>query len=187
MRHLTLLAVVLAVTPFSNIHAQDSPPVAVGTRVRVTAPTLDIDKYDGTLQAFSGDTIVLERQQRERRGPLMVDTLRVALTSLTRLDIHRGTRRNVGKGILWGGIPPGLVLGGLVGAYCAESIDVECNFAGGFATGFAVGFAGGAIIGGVIGAFSKSDRWEEVPLDQIRVSFSPQRDGRFAFGLSLAF
>jgi len=32
-----------------HISAQDSLPVTVGTRVRVTAPELDLDKYDGTL------------------------------------------------------------------------------------------------------------------------------------------
>jgi len=33
----------------------------------------------------------------------------------------------------------------------------------------------------------KIDRWEEVPLDQLRVSFVPQLDGRFGFGLSVRF
>ncbi len=32
-----------------HISAQDTLPVTVGTRVRVTAPGLDIDKYDATL------------------------------------------------------------------------------------------------------------------------------------------
>ena len=190
MRHITLLVVALAVAPLTNVRAQDSLPVTIGDRLRVTAPTLDIDKYDGTLQAFGGDTLVLERQQRERRGSLMVDTLRVALMSVTRLDIHRGHRSNVGKGILWGGIPVGFLLGAFTGAVCADaapSMLFDCHFAEGFVVGFAVGFAGGALIGAVIGAATSGDRWEEIPLDQLRVSFAPQRDGRFAFGLSVAF
>ncbi len=176
MRHITLLVVVLAVTPLTTVRAQDSLRVTVGDRVRVTAPTLDIDKYDGTLQVLAGDT-------------LTIDSLRVAIMSVTRLDVHRGRKSNVGKGVLYGGIPAGLVFGGLVGVRCAffESDYPSCNFAGGFAVGFAVGFAGGALIGAFIGAVNKSDRWESVPLDQLRVSFVPQRDGRFAFGLSVAF
>ena len=45
----------------------------------------------------------------------------------------------------------------------------------------------GAGIGAIVGALIKTDRWEEVPLDRLRVSFVPQRGGRFALGLSVRF
>ncbi len=178
MRHVTLLVVVLAVTPLTHIRAQDSPPVAVGTRVRVTAPTLDIDKYDGTLQAWADDRVT-------------VDTLQVALAQLTRLDVYRGRKSNWGKGALIGGSVLGAAGLGLsiawVGNGC-EGFD-GCNDqeAAIVAVSTVITFAGGALLGAVTGAFIKSDKWEEVPLDQLRVSFVPQRDGRFAFGLSVAF
>lgn len=100
MRHITLVVAVLAVTPVTNICAQDSPPITVNDRVRVTAPTLDVDKYDGAVRAIDGDTLI-------------VDSLRVALTSVTRLDVHRGRKSNWMKGALIGGVPSGLILGGL--------------------------------------------------------------------------
>ena len=54
--------------------------------------------------------------------------------------------------------------------------------------------AGGALVGGAlfgvigagIGTFIKTDRWEEVPLDRLRVSFGPKRDG-FAVGVRVTF
>jgi hypothetical protein len=48
---------------------------------------------------------------------------------------------------------------------------------------------GGALgmIGGVLVARKPVDRWEEVPLGRLRLSVGPQRDGRFAFGASVAF
>ena len=49
-----------------------------------------------------------------------------------------------------------------------------------------VGAAGG-IVGVIIGYGIKTDRWEEVPLDQLRVSLAPQRDGGFALGFSVRF
>ena len=70
MRHFTVLGVVLAAIPLTGVHAQDSLPIGVGDRVRVTAPTLDIDKYDGTIRALAGDT-------------LTVRSLRVALMAVT--------------------------------------------------------------------------------------------------------
>jgi hypothetical protein len=49
----------------------------------------------------------------------------------------------------------------------------------------ALGATGGAVVGGLYGLTPK-DRWEEVPLDQLRVSFVPGRDG-FAVSISVAF
>jgi hypothetical protein len=179
MRHITLLVAVLAATPLTNLLAQNSSPVAVGTRVRVTAYPLAIDKYDGTLQGWADDSVT-------------VDTLQVALKQLTRLDVYRGRKSNWGKGALIGAASLASVGAALALVACS---DGTCDGTGVYAltTGdvvgvFALGGAlGGALIGAVIGALAKSDRWEEVPLDQFRMSFAPQRDGRFAFGLSVAF
>ena len=45
----------------------------------------------------------------------------------------------------------------------------------------------GAGVGAVVGYFIKTDRWEEISLDRLRVSFAPQRDGGFVLGLSVEF
>ena len=89
MRQITLLVVLLAVTPLSNISAQDSIPVTVGDRVRVTAPDIDLNRYDGTIRVIG-------------RNALTVDTLPIALESVTRLDIHRGRKSKSGTGALIG-------------------------------------------------------------------------------------
>jgi hypothetical protein len=44
---------------------------------------------------------------------------------------------------------------------------------------------GGALVGGIIGGSSTSDRWEEIPLDELRVSLLPERHGGFAVGVRL--
>ena len=44
----------------------------------------------------------------------------------------------------------------------------------------------GGIFGAVIGAASGGDRWEEVPLDRLRVSVMPQQGG-FGIGARIAF
>jgi len=41
--------------------------------------------------------------------------------------------------------------------------------------------------GGIVGYFIKTDRWEEIPLERLRVSLTPQRDGGFALGFSVRF
>ena len=45
--------------------------------------------------------------------------------------------------------------------------------------------AGGALLGAVTGAFIKTDRWEEVPLDEIRVGLSPFASDGVAVSVSL--
>ena len=49
--------VALLFVPVTNIAAQDSIPVTIGPRVRVTAP--DNNKYAGTLRAMRGDTLAV--------------------------------------------------------------------------------------------------------------------------------
>ncbi len=49
-----------------------------------------------------------------------------------------------------------------------------------------LGGAAGALVGAVIGAIG-GRAWKEVALDQLRVRFRPQRDGRFALAFSVAF
>ncbi len=170
MRHVTLF-VLLAVVSVTNVRAQDSLPVTVGDRVRVTAPDLGLNNYDGRLRLQDGSV-------------LTVDTLDVPLTSVTELEVYRGKKGHTTELVLLG-----FLAGAGIGAAVAAS---DC--AGGSqyasvcpAAGAAMGGLAGLFVGGITAEFIKSDRWEKVPLDQLRVSFVPQRDGRFAFGLSVAF
>ena len=182
MRPITFLVAVLAVVPFNAVTAQDSLPVKPGDRVRVThncvaraRGSLRCRKDTGSFHGVSRDTLAL------------LGGFGTPINSITKLEVSRGRKSNAVKGALLGGIPTGLIIGGLVAALCA-SPDIGCsNGLGLVAAGFGVGFVGGAFIGGVIGALSTTDRWEEVPLDQLRVSFVPQRDGRFRLGLSVGF
>ena len=53
--------------------------------------------------------------------------------------------------------------------------------------GGVIGGLGGLVTGAFIGLAIETDRWQEVPLNHVRVSFAPQRDGRFGLGLSVRF
>ncbi len=183
MRHVTFLVAVLAVAPFSAVTAQEPPPVKVGDRVRVTAPNLGINKRTGVLQVVGDDTLV-------------VDTMRLALASVTRLEVSRGWKRHTEKGVEYG-LALGLVAGGFVGARTYEPPPCEGkNWFCGFRLdlgwvprmfiGAAIGAGIGAVTGALVGSV-KTEQWEEAPLDRLRVSFVPQRDGRFGLGLSVRF
>ena len=63
-----------------------------------------------------------------------------------------------------------------------ELFDDDIRLEAALITGAIVGAAGG-----IVGYFIKTDRWEEIPLERLRVSLAPQRDGGFALGFSVRF
>ena len=161
--------------PPSILSAQQPPPLEPGARVRVTAPDCGIDEQAGTLQPSRGDTLVL------------ADGTRCLRSNVARFEVSQGRKSNVGKGIGYGAL-----VGGVVGSIVAASDQASCT--SWCVTEGSVAFIGaiifavpGAFVGGIVGAFVKTERWEEVPLDRLRVSFAPQRDGRFVLMMSVGF
>jgi hypothetical protein len=53
--------------------------------------------------------------------------------------------------------------------------------------GAGVGGLVGLVVGLGVSPLIKTERWEEVPLDRLRVSVAPQRDRRLGIGLAVAF
>ncbi len=181
MRYLTIIPIAaLAVASFTRVTAQQPPLVKVGDRVRVATPDMGIRNQEGTLRLLDADSLVLHPAYGE---PLR---LVIPLASLTRFEVHRG-RKSAAR--LGAGIGFGV---GTAWAITLLSTPSVCNpetpcSAGGWVG--AIGLFGGigAGLGGLVGLVFRSDRWEEVSLDRLRVSFAPQRDGRFALGASVSF
>ena len=158
--------------PSAAIAAQDTLTVTVGERVRVR--TLSGATHDGVVGAVSSSTLEL----RVAGEPVVS----LPLTSIEKLEAQRGQRRSRGKGAVRGlliGVGAGAALGALVGPGC-------CTTRGDHALVGAIGLGVlGLGIGVAIGR--TTDRWEEVPLERLRVSLEAQRDGRFALGFSVRF
>ena len=201
MRHATILVAILAFVPLTSATAQDSLPVRAGDRVRVTGPepcppnTLcvgprPVRRRTGVFVAYERDTLMLSGGPRS-------DQLAVPLTSITKLEVHRGQQprghtalRAVGGLVsvaalgaaMVGGI--GLIVHATFNPFDKDLSELELEKD---MLRFAV--IGGALgmIGGILGARMLVDRWEEVPLDRLRVNLGPQRDGRFGLGASVRF
>jgi hypothetical protein len=169
----SLLAISLLV-PLTTLPAQQSPPIERGSRIRVTAPSMGADKLVGTCMATGGDTLYVQAETQ-------TTTLGIAVTSVTRLETSRGRKSHPWRGAGIGALS-GAVLGlGIAVAFPEGEDREELLF-------FPVtGIGAGLVVGAYIGALIKTDRWEEVPLDQLRVSFVPQRDGRLGLALSISF
>ncbi len=103
------------------------------------------------------------------------------LASLTRFEVRRGGTR---AGARYGAyVGAAIGLGSAVIACARKHCEqytgaVYITFSG---TGMLAGFLVGALVG------AASATWEQVPLDRLRVSVAPRRDGRFGLGLSVRF
>jgi hypothetical protein len=167
MRLGTLLAMFVLASPTDAV-AQELP-LQPGQRVRVTTvPSRHLVGYDGTFQQVHGDTLILE-------------SMSLLLSDVMRLDAHKGTRTSVLLGMVLG-LPIGAGVGYLVGTGADEAGGLE-----GMAelVGAVVGGVIGLFAGGALGATSV-DKWEEVPLDRLRVSVVPTYRG-VGLGASFAF
>jgi hypothetical protein len=141
-----------------------------GSRVRVTGICAEEEyaprrvrkvcpKNRGTVLAIGADALVL---QSEETG----DSVVMLLGSVSRLDLHSGRRSAELKGLFIGtGI--GAVVGMVGGMLCDDRSLVmsQCNPLETNARGAVVG----AAFGSLIGLFATADRWERIPLDQLRV------------------
>jgi len=177
MPTIILLAAILASAASGTIAAQDTVRLEPGQRVRVTAPTISRAPIVG-VGHMEADTLVVETDGR---------TLHFARASLTRVDVNHGQKSNVGKGALFG-----FLIGAGVGAVALGSNDyctLEVSPAAGSCAliGAGVGGVGGLLVGTVAGALIKTDRWRELPLDRLRVSFIHARLRPFAVAMSVSF
>ncbi len=166
--------------PDSTVLAQELPQP--GERVRITSGVYAYSQLVATVKAISADSIVVRANGTD---------IHLAMAQVSLVEIVVGQKSHAGDGAAVGALV-GVAVGGAIGAATAN-----CEPSGVFAPdfcGLGKGVAGAAIggfvlgvTGWLIGRSSKSDRWQEVPLDYVRVSLVSQRDGRFRLGMSVSF
>jgi hypothetical protein len=180
--------IILAITVFTLVSA--APAVAQGAlwlrpgaKVRVTAPTLGLSEQVGSVQELKGDTLVLQVDAM-RRGHLQADTLHVTVPAITKLDVGTGRR-----GHLLEGAGIGFLLGAVIGLASGDDPPAEGFLSSSYSAGEKAGALGVVIgsVGAIIGATHKSDKWAEVPIDQLRPRLIARDGGQVGVGVSLGF
>jgi hypothetical protein len=143
--------------------AQQESPIGPGARVRVsrlgTVPPVIC-----TVLALKADTLVLDAEDR-------VETLEVPLSLVKKVEVSRGQKSNAGSGALKVGLI-GASIGAVLGSAAWLGSDSDDFIEIGpeaVAVGAAVLGGVGAFAGLLIGAATVSDRWEDVPLNEIYV------------------
>jgi len=181
MRSVASALFLLVFVASAPLPAQAPPPIQPGTRVRVTTVHQPgLWKANGTCVAISADSILFAPSGGG--GPLAI-----RFDSLARLDVTRGLRHNAVKGAIVGAsiVFVSAQIGFVAGFFRCVEEDHPCPFL--LAATMALLASPALPAGAIVGALIKTERWERVPLDGLRVRLAPQRDGRLGIGLSVAF
>jgi hypothetical protein len=166
--------------------AQPSLRIERGQRLRVTIPAAGLIGEVATLRRVTRDTIEVERSVRLFAASDTFVRTAVPITAVSRLEVSTGSRSQWKLG---GGV--GAVVGGAGGALLGVaawgkgsliSLPVLAGVGGA-----ALGAMAGALVGAAIGSVIRTESWQQVPLDRLRVSLGPRADGRLAFGAALMF
>ncbi len=178
------LVLVPVLTLLGDLRAQERRPIVPGVTVRVSAPSVVEKHVVGSVVSLDRDTLVLNAEGRA--APLALP-----LASVSVLEVHRGRKSRVGRGALIG-LGVGVAVGGVSGFGLCEMDETKsgCEFHEHILGSLAIGAYGGVLgagIGALIGLVARTDRWETVPLERIRVGLTPHGGHGLALTASVSF
>ena len=162
-----------------------APQLSPGDRIRVFLPAAREFRQTARLVSLSTDSIVLARTAGDVAGPALSSgrgRWAIPLGAVGRLEVSRGVQRNTEFGAILG------AAAGLVAAVAWNAAATSCHDLDCLGWGMRI-VAGGAALGAGVGFFSKTERWEEVPPDELhrlRVGVTPLPAVRLGLGQGLA-
>lgn len=166
-----LLGQVLYLPCSAQEKRQDTFTIAPGAWVRIKAPSVSKRWLIGKIVTINADTLMLRSEKQ-------ATPLAISLASMTELEVSQGRKSNAGKGRRIG-----LLAGAGIGFPLGYAIGEEEVSRGTVGARSAVFFGYiGLLVGAIIGSGTHTDKWQEVPLDRIRLSISPQRHGGLTAG-----
>jgi len=132
---------------------------------------------------FSRDTVALA---------VAGTTTSYGLNALRRLEVSRGRRSHslagAGVGFLVGvGAAFAVLYSGGSTSLCNQSANQDAMSSGECIGLTALGGLAGAGLGAVIGSRLRSERWQDVPIERLRLGLGPQVSGRFGLAFAVAF
>ena len=177
-RILLLLPAFVVATASCAANSQLGP----ASRVRISAPDVSPHRLVGEVSSLGGDTLTLMLDETEALEP-------VPLVSVERIEVSRGfVRGNAILTLAGGGIGAGVGIAVAANATSEDCVGDLCDL-NQLAWLAVPAFMGiGAFVGWLAGVpFFETERWKEMPLDQLRVSFVPQPDGRVRLAAFFSF
>lgn len=183
------VSILLAASP-TILTGQEPTTLNPGTRVKVSPSDTASHFLVGPIVSIGGGMLVVDtKTDGPQGGPVPVE---IPLASIGSIEVSRGMRSHGGTGAV-----VGLLLGAVGGALwgsatgeetCPENGWLPCFEKGEMAVFGAITLGGlGAGLGWLVGHAIRSERWETIPLDNIRVGVAANPDAGVAFAASVRF
>ncbi|MCG8608201.1 hypothetical protein MJD09_24855 [bacterium] len=201
MNRIAIFASILVLCLYDFSSAQKIEGLSPGMFVRLTAPPQIITPTKGRISAVRPDTLILYAEGS--RFPLAIP--RVSITDIE-LNKQRGTKAKIGAITGAAVVGVGVTILGLLTfeddcpSDCPPDdfptdlhFDCSDNACFGFSRpqkilfGSLLSPALGAGVGYLLGSLIKTEKWERVPLDQLRMGIRLDQQRSFAFSLSIDF
>jgi hypothetical protein len=148
-------------------------PLQIGDRIRIKTPSSS-SAIKGTLVAADDVGLTLAPEGRD------TSHRKFARSEIAKVEVVRGKKSHWLAGAV-AGAAGGLVLTAL---YCGNGwCDESGEWAGSAAFFGGIGAAGGALVGVLI----RTDRWQDVPSEGLKVGVRPMRGRGLALTLRLSF
>jgi hypothetical protein len=140
-------------------------------------------RSEGRLVLLQADTITLAAAE---------STTSYGVNAIRRVEVSGGLRSHrlagAGAGFLVGGaVAYALLNTGGSTSPCDQSANQDAIGSGACIGLAALGGVAGAGLGAIIGGFVRTERWQDVPLERLRVSLRPQAGSRLGVALAVVF
>ena len=176
------------IVPVGALFGQTPLPLEPGQQVRIRYTDAPTKRTDGRIVTVGSDSLVLrtKRFRVDAHGHRTVDSVvtTIPLSQVATIAKRTGRKSAAGRGALVGGVSMSLV--GLIASasdWCIGEEDGGACVIG----AAAVGAAEGAAVGAILGAILRSDKWVDVPINNVRMSIAQGSVSRFGLTASIAF
>jgi hypothetical protein len=151
--------------------SSDGSPVLVGSKVRISTPTVVGGRFEGIVSQMDDQSLVVLQDNHPWR---------VSRQAITSLEVGTGEKRRALKGLIIGAPIGAVIFLVPTGIPARRSASDSVHLAG-------FGVFMGAAYGAGIGALIKSERWSPVPLERVHLSVAPTRGRGLGLSLSVGF
>jgi hypothetical protein len=158
----------------ATVTAADAGLVAMGDRVRITAPSVSPLRIDGAVGRVDTDLLVVVSERDGRR-------IEVARSRIVRLEVARGTKPCFARCALLG-VGSGLALGVLLSNPPSSATKFSID-GGALVSSVAVGAALG-VLGGLVW---QTERWTTVPGNELALAIGPIPGRGLAVAMKVSF
>ena len=138
-------------------------------------------RLTGKFVTLQADTITLAMAE---------STASYGLDAIDALEVSRGHRSywiagSIGGAVVGAVVAHFVLLTGGSSSLCDHEVNQDALSSDECLGLAGIGAIAGAVVGGVIGGLIRTEKWQDVPIENLRVNLAPQPDGRLGMAVAV--